>query len=73
MKNPEPSVLARFKIKKLPTLLVMNKDYTNATKTDKPAKDQEEEEGKSAISLRIAEFTGKYNYDELGRYFTMFI
>lgn len=35
MKNPEPSVLQRFKIKKLPTLLVMNKDYTNATITDK--------------------------------------
>lgn len=61
MKDPETDILEKFQLKKLPSLMVMTVDKSNTTQ----AQPEEVEKGKRAMNLQVAQYTGKYNYDEL--------
>ena len=42
-------------------------------KEGKPKDDEDLPEGKMTMNLQIAQYTGKYNYDDLSRYLNMFV
>ena len=69
MKDPEQSVLDKFHITKLPALYIMENDVE-----EKEGKKDKEEvpEGRVQMNLKLAQYTGKFNYDDLSRYFNMF-
>ena len=70
MRNPEASVIQQFQIKKLPFLTIMMMDDS---KDAKEPTEEEKEEGKAGMSLKLATYTGKYNYDELSTYLRHFV
>lgn len=70
MKNPPPDVMQKFQVKKLPSLFIMTVDDSNQTKEEKH---EELEEGQQAFKLQIAQYTGKYNYDDLESYLQYFV
>jgi hypothetical protein len=73
MKNPEQSVLDKFHIKKLPSLYIMENDLDGEDDKDKKKKEEQEvPEGRVSMNLKLAQYTGKFSYDELSRYLRMF-
>lgn len=68
MKNPEEEVLQSFNIRKLPSLLVMTRNEENQTKPE-----QKEGDNRKGMNLQIAEYKGKFNYDDLERFLNVFI
>lgn len=69
MKDPPAEVIKQFSLKKLPALLVMIVDEDNNTKPEK----QEESDGRKGMNLRVAHYTGKFNYDDLEKYLYVFV
>ena len=62
--------MEQFQIKKLPALIVMMIDDTQ----EKPDPTEEEvKSGRVGMNLKLASYTGKFNYDELSGYFRTFI
>lgn len=72
MKDPAPEVLAKFQLKKLPALFIMTTD--NSQPTEHQAKKKGKEvEGKQEMKLQLAQFTGKFIYDDLETYLNYFV
>lgn len=61
--------MEQFQIKKLPALMVMMMDKQQ----ENDSKEQAMEKGKSNMNLKLATYTGKYNYDQLFSYFNTFV
>lgn len=67
MRNPEESVMTQFQIQKLPALIVMMIDGEQAEPTE-----EEKKAGRVGMNLKLASYTGKFNYDDLRSYFRTF-
>jgi hypothetical protein len=68
MKDPEKELLDKYKVTKLPALLVMIADRSESSEPT----EQEKKEGKGSFNLRMTVFTGKYNYNTLLSFFKPF-
>ena len=55
MKDPEQAVLEQFQVKKLPALFIMTVDEKKEGEAD--------DEDEKKTNLKLAQFTGKFNYD----------
>ena len=72
MKDPAPDVMKKFNLKKLPALFIMLK-AENETEVDEAEKPEDLKEGQKAWSVQIAQYTGKFNYDDLENYLKYFV
>jgi hypothetical protein len=72
MKDPAQDVLDKFQIKKLPALFIMTTEK-ESEEPETTKKGKKEEDGKKEMKLQLAQFTGRFNFDELQTYLKYFI
>lgn len=61
----------KFQVKKMPSLIVMKMD-NSTEEIEKPKKEKGKEKVKQ-LPLKVAQYTGRYNYDDLSRYLSVFL
>lgn len=73
MKNPPHDVLEKFQITKLPALFIITIAKESEEELEAAKKGKKKDEEKKEMQLQLAQFTGRFNYDELEGYLKYFL